>query len=445
MSLLKYLKKSTAILPTPEQAGIGRRETEEADKRVEMILGSSTHNVTTRKRKATSYSAETRVKIGKYAAINGTAAARKHFREDMGDLPESTVRKFKNLYTSELLASAKRSEYSDVTALPPKKRGRPLAMGEILDNDVQKYIRALRLAGTAVSVALVQAAGEGIVMAKDRTLLVENGGHISITRGWADSLLKRMGYVKRKATTKTSILSDKQLKRRRAGFCSRFQGWSGNMKYQTFSNWDQTGIKLVPWTLEEQGTRRVEIAGINDKRMITATFTSTLSGHFLPMQVLYTGKTSRCHPHFSEFPPGFDIWHSPNHWANTETSVRFVNNVIIPYVTRTQTEHELSPNYPALVIFDVFRGQTVNEVYELLEEYRIFVVLVPSNCTDKLQPMDLSVNKSAKDYLRKQFHTWYAAKVKDQLESGKNPDEVCVDVKMTVIKEVGVRWLVSLY
>ena len=94
----------------------------------------------------------------------------------MGDLPESTLRKFKNLYTSELSASTKRSEYSDVAALPPKKRARPLAMGEILDNDVQKYIRALRLAGIPVSVALVQAAGEGIVMAKDRTLLVENGG-----------------------------------------------------------------------------------------------------------------------------------------------------------------------------------------------------------------------------------------------------------------------------
>ena len=38
------------------------------------------------------------------------------------------------------------------------------------------------------------------------------------------------------------------------------------------------------------------------------------------------------------------------------------------------------------------------------------------------------MNKPAKDYLRKQFHKWYA-KVKDQLENGKNPDEACVDVK----------------
>ena len=310
--------------------------------------------------------------------------------------------------------------------------------------------KGLRLAGTPVSVALVQAAGEGIVMAKDRTLLVENGGHISITGGWADSLLKRMGYVKRKATTKTSILSDKQFEEKKSRFLQQISGMVREHEIPNFliMNWDQTGIQLVPsgnWTLEEQGTKRVEIAGITDKRMITATFTSTLSGHILLMQVLYTGKTSRCHPHFSEFPPGFDIWHSPNHWANTETSVRLINNVIIPYVTRTRTEDELSPNYPALVIFNVFRGQTVNEVYELFEENRIFVVLVPSNCTDKLQPLDLSVNKPAKDYLRKQFHTLYAAKVKDQLESGKNPDEVRVDVKMTVIKEVGARWLVSLY
>ena len=29
------------------------------------------------------------------------------------------------------------------------------------------------------------------------------------------------------------------------------------------------------------------------------------------------------------------------------------------------------------------------------------MILLPSNCTDRLQPMDLSVNKSAKDFLQK--------------------------------------------
>ena len=165
--------------------------------------------------------------------------------------------------------------------------------------------------------------------------------------------------MKRKAKqNKTSILSDKQFEEKKSRFLQQISGMVREHDILDFliMNWDQTGIQLVPsgnWTLEEQGTKRVEIAGINDKTMITATFTNTLTGHFLPMHVLYTGKTSRCYPRFSEFPPGFDIWHSPNNWANTETSVRFENNVIIPYVTRTRTKHELSLNYPALVIFEV--------------------------------------------------------------------------------------------
>ena len=74
--------------------------------------------------------------------------------------------------------------------------GRPLALGD-LDQEVQKYIRALRATGTAISVPLVLAAAQGIIEAKDRTLLVEHGGSINLTRSWANSLMQRMGYVRR--------------------------------------------------------------------------------------------------------------------------------------------------------------------------------------------------------------------------------------------------------
>ena len=137
-----------------------------------------------------------------------------------------------------------------------------------------------------------------------------------------------------------------------------------------------------------------------------------LSGAFLTIQILYKGKTPRSHPQYTGFPANFDVWHLPNHWANQETALRFIHNIIIPYVQKTQSEMKLSPTQPALVIFDVFRGQTVPEVLELLEENHIYVVFVPSNCTDKLQPLDLSVNKSAKDHLRQKFRKWYAEKVR---------------------------------
>ena len=80
-----------------------------------------------------------------------------------------------------------------------------------------------------------------------------------------------------------------------------------------------------------------------------------------------------------------------------------------------------------------------------LEENIILVVKVPAKCTDRLQPLDLSVNKPAKYFLRRKFSTWYAALVQKELDAGKGPSEIRVDMRMAVIKEVSATWLAGLY
>ena len=65
-----------------------------------------------------------------------------------------------------------------------------------------------------------------------------------------------------------------------------------------------------------------------------------------------------------------------------------------------QAELHLANNHPTLCIFDNFKGQLTDEVLQLLEDNFIDVVFVPLNCTDQLQPLDLSVNKSAKDIFK---------------------------------------------
>lgn len=45
-------------------------------------------------------------------------------------------------------------------------------------------------------------------------------------------------------------------------------------------NWDHAGLNIVPvsnWTMASEGSKRVEIAGLGDKRQITAVFSGTLS------------------------------------------------------------------------------------------------------------------------------------------------------------------------
>ena len=83
--------------------------------------------------------------------------------------------------------------------LPPRKRGRPLLLGEYYEL-VQEYIKGLRKAGSVVNTSLVVAAAEGLLLCRNRSLLVQFGGSIKLNKPWAKSLLIKMGFVKRKAT-----------------------------------------------------------------------------------------------------------------------------------------------------------------------------------------------------------------------------------------------------
>ena len=141
------------------------------------------------------------------------------------------------------------------------------------------------------------------------------------------SLLLRMGMVRRKATSSKSKLSPIEFDTRKEAYLHSIAGMIRfhAIPFQLIVNWDQTGIKLVPILLNTQ----CQVHGIGDKRQITATFAVSMFGAFLPMQILYEGKTERSHPKFN-LPENFDTWYSPNHWPNAEFTNRFVEKIIIP-------------------------------------------------------------------------------------------------------------------
>ena len=176
-------------------------------------------------------------------------------------------------------------------------------------------------------------------------------------------------------------------------------------------NWDQTGIYLVPvseWPMEKQGTKNIIIAGVDDKRQITLVMAATMTGRFLHPQILYEGKTNRCHPSV-KFPEGWDVSHMANHWSNeTNNMIQYLQKIVIPFIKLKREELGLPALQPALAIFDVFKGQQTDHFKELLQSNHIWFVVVPANCTDKLQPMDLAINKPLKDAMKRKFQTWYA-------------------------------------
>ena len=70
----------------------------------------------------------------------------------------------------------------------------------------------------------------------------------------------------------------------------------------------------------------------------------------------------------------------------------YLQIILFPYIDNKRSELKLDSAYPALVIFDCFRGQCTETVLSMLREQHIYIAIVPANYTDRLQPLDLSVN-----------------------------------------------------
>ena len=71
----------------------------------------------------------------------------------------------------------------------------------------------------------------------------------------------------------------------------------------------------------------------------------------------------------------------------------------------------------------------------LFASHNIHIAIVPGNCTDRLQPLDVSVNKSVKEYLRGKFQASYAERVHSLIDSGAS--DAVVDLKMSIVKPLG--------
>ena len=158
-------------------------------------------------------------------------------------------------------------------------------MGDKLDWQVQAYLLDFSEGATVVNTAIAIGCAQGLIKHYDSNLLECNGGPIVLTKSWAKFLIQRMGFVKRWAssTGKVSAENFKFLKEQFL-FDVKTITEMEDIPADLVLNWDQTGIHYVPlssYAMEKEGSKRVEIARIEDKRQITAVFSATMSGTFL--------------------------------------------------------------------------------------------------------------------------------------------------------------------
>ena len=75
----------------------------------------------------------------------------------------------------------------------------------------------------------------------------------------------------------------------------------------------------------------------------------------MPPQLIYTGRTPRCHP---SFPENWNVTHSESHWSTVTTMIEFLERILIPYVNDTLSKMELPSDFAAVATFDVFAAHS---------------------------------------------------------------------------------------
>ena len=189
-----------------------------------------------------------------------------------------------------------------------------------------------------------------------------------------------------------------------------------------------------------EGSRRVEVAGLGDKRQITATFAGTLSGEFLPMQLLYQPLSCQL-----TFPRAFHIHHTANHWANEDTVKLFFEKVIVPCVAHIRQEKQI-PDQKALLIMDNFAAHYTGDVMQALVGNGVLMHCLFAIQHHGLSPtLDLSISKPAKDFLRVKFRHWYTEQIFLGLQGAPEGQVVSLGMRVGVMRELGAQWLVAFY
>jgi hypothetical protein len=113
-------------------------------------------------------------------------------------------------------------------------------------------------------------------------------------------------------------------------------------------------------------------------------------------------------------------------WINQD-----IMKVWVEKVWRKRKQSFFNPK--SLLIMDSCRAHITDDTKRLVSKYSKLAI-IPGGLTKKIQPLDLSVNKSFKSKLRSTWERWMMTGVKDYTESGK--------IKRVSYEEIS-RWILE--
>lgn len=321
-----------------------------------------------------------------------------------------------------------------------------------LDTAIQTRLHQMRDNSCTMSLNIITMVIKGVIKKHHPDLLEQ----LKISQTFAHKYVKqKLNWSSRRATTACRLPNDwKELgitfaKRIavRVNMINSTTATRNSFHKSLLLNIDQTGIELVPstnYTYSEKGSKSVAMIGQDDKRQITCVLGSSADGDLLPLQLIFTGTTNRCHPSIPSYvqTDNFHITHSDNHWSNQATMKEYIEQIIQPYLQQKIAQHNLPKESKAILILDCWSVHKSEEfrTYMKQKHQNIYLVYVPPNCTSKLQVADVMLQYPFKHAVKSRFNLWAANIIEEQINSENEEVGLRNQLKMSVLKPLLLQW-----
>jgi hypothetical protein len=258
-----------------------------------------------------------------------------------------------------------------------------------LEDDLFTWVCEKRANGIAITRKLITR--KAISLSKNREFLANNPGvaGFKFSSKWLDGFLGRYDLTERRKTTVAQHLPEDLIETQHA-FLSyiMYMRIQHNYPLKYIGNMDET----LMWfdmpsnsTINQKGAKTVSIRMTGyEQSSFTVILTCMADGTKLPAVCIF--KLQKIPK--EKFPHGVHIRANKKGWVNEQEMLWWIETV--------WTSRNPFGNTRSLLVLDSFRGHTVDTVKNRLVEKNTNIAIIPGGCTSKLQPLDVSVNKSFK-------------------------------------------------
>ena len=87
----------------------------------------------------------------------------------------------------------------------------------------------------------------------------------------------------------------------------------------------------------------------------------------------------------------------------------------------------------------------MDKVLKVLEDNNILATKVSPNVAHLFQPLELMVNKVAKDFTKKKSSEWFSRQMSIGLENGQELEDIGINYRLCVLKALHATWVIAFY